>query len=99
MSNFSCSHQEHHQLLPANIEEAQLSNVVWVRSKRDFDPEDLRELGVAFENCCAAIPETKSQEFREKLALRLISWAPLGAVDGTQLYIRALRTYRALRRL
>jgi hypothetical protein len=31
--------------------------------------------------------------------LRLINWAAQGAVDGTQLYIRALHTYRALRHL
>ena len=79
------------------IEESRLSNVVWI--KRDFDPEDLREIGVAFENCCAAIPETKSQEFREQLALNLINWAAPGRVDGTKLYIRALHTYRALQRL
>jgi hypothetical protein len=87
--------QERHQLLPTNIKEAQVSNVVWVPGKRNFDPEDLHELGVAFENCCAAIPDTKSQEFREQLAWRLISWAP----PGTQLYTRALQTYRALQRI
>ena len=73
-----------------------MNDAIWISGKRDFDPEDLHELGVAFENCCAAIPETKSEAFREQLAFRLINWAALGTVDGTQLYIRALHTYRAL---
>jgi hypothetical protein len=64
--------------------------------KHDFGPEELRELGVAFENCCAAIPQSKSQEFRELLATRLVGWAALGKADSIQLYLRALDTYRSL---
>jgi hypothetical protein len=67
-----------------------------VRDTGAFGPEELRELAVAFENCCAAIPQTAGREFREMLAARLISWARFGAVNGTQLYLRALRQYRAL---
>jgi hypothetical protein len=52
-----------------------LSNVVWIR--RDFGPEELHHLGVAFENCCAAMPETKSQEFRERLAYACLTGLPL----------------------
>lgn len=85
-----------HQFLRANKWESEL-NII--RMKRDFDPEDIHELGVAFENCCAAIPDTKSQQFREQLALKLINWASFGEVDGTKLYVRALETYRALQRL
>ena len=88
------------QLLPTKPEEIRLNNIVWISGKRDFGPEDLQELAVAFENCCAAMPETKSHDFREQLALRLINWAALGmAVDGTGLYMRALHDYRALQRL
>lgn len=76
-----------------------MNDVVWISGRRDFDPEDLHELAVAYENCCVAIPEMKSEAFREQLAMRLINWAALGPVDGTQLYIRALHTYRALHRL
>jgi hypothetical protein len=64
--------------------------------KHDFGPEELRELSVAFENCCAAIPQSKSQEFRELLATRLVGWAMLGKADSIQLYLRALDTYRSL---
>lgn len=87
----------HHQLLPSQHEESELSNIVWIR--RDFGPEELHHLGVAFENCCAAMPETKSQEFRERLALRLLNWATAGTADATHLYTRALHDYGALQRL
>ena len=79
--------------------EMRLNSVVWLGGKQDFCPEDLHEIGVAFENCCAAIPEAKSEAFREQLALRLMNWAGLGKIDGTQLYMRALHTYCALQRL
>jgi hypothetical protein len=71
-----------------------VSDVAYVR--RVFGPEELRELGVAFENCCAAIPEAQFQEFRELLAVRLVRWATLGKVDSIHLYLRALHTYRSL---
>jgi hypothetical protein len=83
----------------SSTKESGLNNVFRLRGRSDFNPEDLQELGVAFENCCAAMPESKSQEFREQLALRLINWATIESVDGTELYIRALHTYRALERL
>ncbi len=76
-----------------------MTNIVWLRGKLDFGPEELGAIGVAFENCCAAIAETKSQEFRERLALRLINWAARGTLDSTQLYIEALDAHRALQRL
>jgi hypothetical protein len=76
-----------------------LTHVTWMRGKPDFGPEELKELGVAFENCSAAIPETKSQVFRARLALRLINWAALGTLDSTQLYIKALESHRAVQRL
>jgi hypothetical protein len=80
--------------------EGRLSNVFWLSGKRVFNPEDLRELGVAFENCCAAMPEARSQpQFREQLASRLLSWAALGPIESTRLYVRALNTYRALHSL
>jgi hypothetical protein len=63
--------------------------------KHEFDPEELRELSVAFENCCAALPQTASPEFREKLAHTLLGWAKLQKADSVHLYVRALDRYRS----
>jgi hypothetical protein len=74
-----------------------MSNVVYL--KQEFGPDELHEIGVAYENCCAALPEVASSHGRERLAQKLIGWATVGKPDATQLYMRALHTYRALRRL
>jgi hypothetical protein len=63
-------------------------------AKHDFGPEELREIAVAFENCCAAMPQAQSCEFRELLAARLIGWAAFDKADSVHLYLRALETYR-----
>jgi hypothetical protein len=70
-----------------------VTNVLYLRPRNEFDEHELHELGVAFENCCSAIPETRSAEFRIALAKTLILWAMAGRVDGTALYLRALQQY------
>jgi hypothetical protein len=76
-----------------------LRNLIFKFDRVVFDPNELEELGVAFENCCAAMPEARSPQFRNVLAKQLVAWAAIGAADGTQLYIRALNYYRSLQAL
>jgi hypothetical protein len=70
-----------------------LRNLICKLDRVAFDPDELEELGVAFENCCAAMPEASSDKFRDFLARQLLVWAAIGAGDGTQLYSRALSYY------
>jgi hypothetical protein len=70
--------------------EERMAKMTWIAQKRDFNPEGLHELGVAFENCCAAIPEAKPPKGRETLAMRVINLVTRGRVESTQLYLGAL---------
>ena len=75
-----------------------MTDITVLFPKQCFEPEELYELGVAFENACAAIAEgQRSEALRETIARRIILWATLGERDATKLYLKTLDQYGGLR--
>ncbi len=58
----------------------------------NFDPEEVLELSVAYENACAALTgASKSSKFRESIAARIVSIAIGGERDATRIYMQCLK--------
>jgi hypothetical protein len=60
-----------------------------------FDPEEVHELTVAYQNICAAIDGGKpSPETRENIAKLIVNMAIAGERNSTELYLRCLEQCR-----
>lgn len=58
----------------------------------NFNPEEITELTVAYENTCAAVPGAyKSDKIKERIAARVISIAIGGERDATNIYMQCLK--------
>jgi hypothetical protein len=60
-----------------------------------FDPEEVHELSVAYENVCAAIDgAAPTQEVRDYVAAEIVRMAKSGLRSSTDLYLRCLEHCR-----
>jgi hypothetical protein len=58
----------------------------------NFNPEEVTELSVAYENACAAVSgASKSEKLRESIAARIVSIAIGGERDATRIYMQCLK--------
>jgi hypothetical protein len=63
--------------------------------KHDFDPSEIHEMTVAYENVCAAI-EDLSPAARQYIAEQIVQLATSGEITSTDLYLKCLAQYRRI---
>ena len=60
-----------------------------------FDPEEIHELTVAYQNVCAAVENGRpSPDQRERVAHLIVNMAIAGQLKSTELYLGCLKRYR-----
>ena len=61
-----------------------------------FEPDALREMAVAYENVCSAIPTRfQTKALREAVARRIVTHASGGKADSIELYLTCVSSLRA----
>lgn len=61
--------------------------------KHDFDPDEIHEMSVAYQNVCAAV-EDLSPAVREYIAEQIVQLATSSEINSTELYLKCLDRYR-----
>lgn len=60
--------------------------------KHDFGPDETHEMGVAYQNVCAAVKDL-TPDMREFIASQIIQLAVAGVTDSIDLYVKCLDRY------